>query len=40
MAKVIEFENQYYNIENKEIPIKWSAPEVIEQGKFSTQSDV
>lgn len=29
-----------YNIKEGSIPVKWSAPEVIEFGKFSSKSDV
>lgn len=31
--------NEYYTTDDKSIPVKWCAPEVLEYGKFSTQSD-
>jgi serine/threonine protein kinase len=31
---------EYYNAETKEIPYKWSAPEVVKYGKSTTASDV
>jgi serine/threonine protein kinase len=30
----------YYKSSDKEIPVKWSAPEVLQYGRFSFQSDV
>ena len=38
MAKLIAIEQEYYKIDDKTIPVKWCAPEVIEFGKFSSQS--
>ena len=38
MAKLIAVEHEYYKTNDKTIPVKWCAPEVIEFGKFSSQS--
>jgi serine/threonine protein kinase len=32
-------ENSYYSTNGKPIPIKWSAPEVVLEGKFTIKSD-
>lgn len=32
--------NDYYSAKEKEFPIKWTAPEALEQGKFTVKSDV
>lgn len=42
-AKVSDFglaREANFNLEGGKFPIKWTAPEAIKQGKFSTQSDV
>lgn len=36
MARILS--SDYYKTDAKTIPIKWSAPEVLQFGKFSTQS--
>ena len=33
-------EKEYYKTDSKTMPVRWCAPEVLEYGKFSTQSDV
>jgi len=33
-------ENSYYTIQDSQIPIKWSAPEVLQYGTHSTKSDI
>lgn len=38
MSRIISKEKNYYKTENKEIPIKWSALEVLEFGKYSEKS--
>lgn len=39
MSKLIT-ETDYYKSDNKTLPVKWSAPEAIQFGKFSTQSGI
>ena len=36
MARILS--TDYYKTDDKNIPVKWSAPEVIQYGKFSIQS--
>ena len=38
MAKSITIEQGYYKTDDRIIPVKWCAPEVINFGKFSSQS--
>eukprot|EP01119_Soliformovum_irregulare_P002202 TRINITY_DN1246_c0_g2_i1.p1 TRINITY_DN1246_c0_g2~~TRINITY_DN1246_c0_g2_i1.p1 ORF type:complete len:844 (+),score=234.65 TRINITY_DN1246_c0_g2_i1:364-2532(+) len=41
MARVIKSETEYYNTSQiNVVPVKWTAIEAIERGKFSSQSDV
>ena len=35
------YSKEYYSSENKQrLPVKWMAPESLEQGKYSAKSDV
>jgi proto-oncogene tyrosine-protein kinase ROS len=38
LSKVIRSQRDYYQVQGSAFPVKWSAPEVIEYGKFSAQS--
>ncbi len=38
MSRVLE--NHYYNVQSNAIPLRWSAPEVMQKRQFSSQSDV
>ena len=39
LSKAVETAS-YYKSDNTQLPIKWSAPESLEYGKFSTSSDI
>ena len=39
LSKAVEI-TSYYKSDNTQMPIKWSAPESLQYGKFSTSSDV
>ena len=38
LSKVLQTQNDYYTSHSSTFPVKWSAPEVIEFGKYSSQS--
>ncbi|KAG8222937.1 hypothetical protein J437_LFUL000232 [Ladona fulva] len=40
LAQVMDQDNYYILKTNRELPIKWYAPESLQDGKFSTRSDV
>jgi len=40
LSRMISEENEYYKSKSAALPVKWTAPEALTHGKFSTQSDV
>jgi serine/threonine protein kinase len=40
LSRLVNEDKQYYSNKEANIPIKWSAPECIKFGRFTTASDV